>query len=964
MPEEGGAGPDSLARAVAALSAAAPEFDATALADVLWLASRVEADADDVFAAPSPHQPAEAATAPEPEGVAPPPVGAGRTLHERLDGASSRVRGDPVAAARASGLPLALEVTRALRPWKRPWRQGRRSALDVDATVDDYARSGELLPVFTPAPERWFDLVLVVDRSPAMRVWRETIADLTAILDRLGAFRTLQVRGLGFGDEGLELRDGQGRLMSPGQLRSPDGRRLVVAVSDCAAPAWRDAAVWRQLRDWALSTPVALLNPLPLKLWRRTGLDLPTVRVSNGVPGSANSRLDFDPPPLLPLESDSGEGNDWLPIPVLSMSPNSLNRWSSTLMRTAPHGCGAVLVPQRGRPEGRAERGSQSVTAKGFLNTASPPAARLAVLCSAFDRLSMRLLHLIRQELVPESTVADVAELLTSGLFSLATDTGGTVELSLPEAVQRHLREDLAEHEVWRIGRALSRSVSAQANWGGQLPAVAHDPDSPVELPAEIRSFGQASRRTLEMMGLLTEESVRAGADRQKPAAVVVPALPSPPEREPTSDGRPYFFLSYAHTPGWDLASGDPDHWVRVFFRDLCDHVMTLTDVPAGVSAGFMDREMRPGFGWPQQLSENLASCQVFVPLLSPRYFTSESCGREWYAFAERMVQARATRSDAAPAIVPALWTPVDHDQLPHSVRNIRMGVENLGDRYEADGIYGLIKLNRWRDEYEETVLGLARRIVRVVHESPLPPGRPASYETTPSAFAPRGEGPRRIHLTVVAPTRDGIPEHRDARPYGADARDWNPYPSESPRPLVSLAEELIRSLDYRVTVSSFNEEEVDSLEQEQEGERKGGEVAPRILLIDRWALTDQELRRRLKVFDAHARPWVSAIVPWSGADSQCQGAAGRHVAEEMERTLPLILERGRRTDFRMAVNGVPRLKAFIDVLPAVVAHATRQYFRYADAYPPPAEPTPTPRLLDPAHPTYPEGGSDRGEGT
>ena len=136
----------------------------------------------------------------------------------------------------------------------------------------------------------------------------------------------------------------------------------------------------------------------------------------------------------------------------------------------------------------------------------------------------MRLLHLIRQELVPESTVADVAELLTSGLFSLATDTGGTVELSLPEAVQRHLREDLAEHEVWRIGRALSLSVSAQAQLGGQLPAVGALPDSPVELPAEIRSFGKRREGRWEMMGLLTEESVRAGADRQKPAAA--PGVP------------------------------------------------------------------------------------------------------------------------------------------------------------------------------------------------------------------------------------------------------------------------------------------------------------------------------------------------------------------------------------------------------------------------------------------------------
>ncbi|MER5459757.1 NaeI family type II restriction endonuclease [Streptomyces sp. NPDC002668] len=522
MPEEA-----SLARAVAALRAAAPELDGTALADALWLASRMAGNgqAEAVSGAPSPEQSTDAARAPEPvaEAAAPPSSGAGTTaperpLHERLAGASSRIRGDAVAASRAAGLPLALEVTRALRPWKRPWRQGRRAALDIDATVDGYARSGELIPAFNAAPERWFDLVLVVDRSPAMQVWQETIADFAAVLDRLGAFRTLQVRYLGFGDDGPELRDANGRLTGPGQLRAPDARRLVVAVSDCAAPGWREPTVWRQLREWSLSTPVALLNPLPTKLWRRTGLDLPTVRVAPGAPGSVNSHLVFDPPPLLP---DGNEGA-WLPIPVLSLSPHSLDRWSRTLMRAAPEGCGAVLVPPGGRTATR-RRASRSAAADaradGFLRTASPAAARLAVLCSAFDRLSMRLLHLIRQELVPEATTADVAELLTSGLFSLGTDLGGTVELALPEEVQRRLRRELAEHDVWRINRALSRHVSSQGDGGGQLPSVAHDPDGGTELPAELQPFGQASRRTLELLGLPAEvrEPRRAGSGRPMP---------------------------------------------------------------------------------------------------------------------------------------------------------------------------------------------------------------------------------------------------------------------------------------------------------------------------------------------------------------------------------------------------------------------------------------------------------------
>ncbi|MFD2120826.1 hypothetical protein ACFSNO_16240 [Streptomyces cirratus] len=54
--------------------------------------------------------------------------------------------------------------------------------------------------------------------------------------------------------------------------------------------------------------------------------------------------------------------------------------------------------------------------------------------------------------------------------------------------------------------------------------------------------------------------------------------------------------------------------WVERLFRDLCNHVMALTDLPAGSEAGFMDREIRSGEGWSERLAAALATCRVFVP--------------------------------------------------------------------------------------------------------------------------------------------------------------------------------------------------------------------------------------------------------------------------------------------------------------------------------------------------------------
>ncbi|WP_406435779.1 TIR-like protein FxsC [Streptomyces sp. NBC_00631] len=952
MPDHVAPENDPLARLLTTLTTVAPDWGAMDLADALWLASRIDGNTSE-WARPSASDlpentsPTQAADAP---GTDPQPGARAEDLHERRAETDVRIPGDAVAVPQAAALPLALETGRAVRPWKRRWPRGRRLVLDIDATVDGYARSGELLPVFGPEPERWFDVTVVVDRSPAMRVWQETVTAFAAVLDRLGAFRTLQMCDLLLTDSGPELSDRQAEPMSHGRLRSADGRRLVIVVSDCAAAGWRDGAVWRLLREWATSTPVALLNPLPVKLWRRTGLDLPTVRVFSATPGAVNARLSFDRPPLLP-DGEAAHDDGWQPVPVLSLSPHTLDRWSRTVMRRAPEGCGAVLVPSWGRPASAVRGRLRTVTADDFVRTASAPAVRLAVLCSTFSRLSIRLLHLIRQELVPEASTADVAEVLVSGLFSLGTGHDGTTELSLSEPVRRQLQQYLAQHEMWRITEALNRHVAALEGRSRQIPSMAHDPAATTGIQAEIQAFAQASRHTLEMLGLVRQEdtaapdrtAVEAREERSpSPPIGAGPRLTSAGWFPPEPHKRPYFFLSYAHTPPWGPGGDDPDHWVRVLFNDLCSHIMALTDLPAGCPAGFMDREMRSGEGWPEKLSENLATCRVFVPLFSPRYFSSEMCGREWYAFHERMLNARTTGAATASAIVPALWTRVDMRELPDSVRHIHVENVSSSGRYLSNGIYGLIKLSRLRDEYDETVFGLAERIVQAARESGLPPGRPRDYESTPSAFKPRGTGPRHIRLTVLAPTRDTVPADRDPRSYGDDALDWNPYYAESARPLPAFAEELIRSLDYRVTVSSFDDENLTGDADDVPG--------PTILLVDQWALGDEERRSRLRTFDAYASPWVSAIVPRSRADLQNHGEHGRRLAGELERVMPTALERARRSDTRIAVNGVPTLKSFTRVLPEVVAYTTRQFLKNTVGLP--LDPhVPRPRLAAP-HPS------------
>ncbi|MFH8767467.1 SAV_2336 N-terminal domain-related protein [Streptomyces althioticus] len=503
------------------LAAARTNLDATALAEAIWLAAAFRQETGPRQTEPDEHahlQPRDdsAHNSRLQDGrTAPDSLRPGAALHEKLADSPGSVPGQQIAVTRGRALPQSLDLLRALRPYKRPWTAGLRTELDIERTIDAYARSGELIPAFRAAPERWFDLLLIVDRSLSMQVWKDTISELERVLDHLGAFRLLRTWGLTFEDAQPLLHDHQGAVAGPDHVLSPQGRRLVLIVSDCSHSGWHRQEIWQQLRTWAQSTPVALLDPLPPKLWRRSALDLPGVTATQAVPGNSSTTLRFDVPLL--LDNLQGGPSPWLPVPVLSLSPHSLGRWAGAQMRADPNGCDSVLIPPTGRlPRGRppSRRAAQADPAQAFIRTASPETVRLAVLCALVGRISLPVLQLIRQELVPQATVADVAELITSDIVALHPQGTGTFVVTFRNGVEEELKQLLPQHDAWRLCGMLEEYVTARLDSTANMPTVLHHPDALQLLPAEVRPFGQAAHDVLRALGIINGEPEPSGMAR------------------------------------------------------------------------------------------------------------------------------------------------------------------------------------------------------------------------------------------------------------------------------------------------------------------------------------------------------------------------------------------------------------------------------------------------------------------
>lgn len=409
----------------------------------------------------------------------------------------------------------------------------------------------------------------------------------------------------------------------------------------------------------------------------------------------------------------------------------------------------------------------------------------------------------------------------------------------------------------------------------------------------------------------------------------------------PASTVPPYFFLSYAHTPRVDSGdSDDPDLWVAALFKDLSRHIMQLTNIPRGANPGFMDRGLQPGDDWPTELVHALATCRVFVPLYSKRYFTSEHCGKEWYYFTSRALNHAARVTGPVETIIPAVWVPVETRQLPAAAASIQLNYDS--DAYQANGFYGLIKLSRFKDAYDDAVYALAQRIVQVAERSQVKEGLVTDYDSLESAFGEEGLGmssDQRIRITIVAPHADALPDGRvDAGPYGQTARDWNPYGSDSVRrPIADHAAALARGLGYRVEVGDLFQHEAELL-------TSGPPSGPQILIIDPWALLLPRCQQLLQQLDALDTPWVQAVVPWNREVESPEAEGKLRVA--LDTTIARKLAEVRVTSSR-AVHGVPTLDEFSVVLPKLILTAVKQYLRRAQAYPPAGPVLERPRLSE-----------------
>ncbi|MEV7228851.1 MULTISPECIES: TIR-like protein FxsC [Polymorphospora] len=376
-----------------------------------------------------------------------------------------------------------------------------------------------------------------------------------------------------------------------------------------------------------------------------------------------------------------------------------------------------------------------------------------------------------------------------------------------------------------------------------------------------------------------------------------------------------YFFLSYAR--------GDDDPWKKKFFDLLSAEVRAHAGLGRHERVGFFDTStIEPGTEWPDELATALSQAHTFIALMAPRYFKSVNCGQEWSVFDGRLDQHRTAQGSRPPSLIPVMWM-AGTEVHPVAAR-LQYPQIGLDQNDRPIGLRDLMRQGRYRDRKYQFIAELARTIVSLHDDHPLPPPveKPV-LRLVPNAFAvavaptPREsvevrQAVKHVHFVVSAGNREEMsPVRSELGAYGNHDHSWAPYHPDPRTSVSDLASGLAMQRDFGAEVAS-----TDGITDRLESAVRNNQIV--VLLLDAWSSQLQDQRLALQRYDENSGPTTAVLAPWNPAIAENQS----HWAQldlECRRLLPRNVTRPDQEMFRL---GIPSPESFGQCLEEVLEEA------------------------------------------
>ena len=423
--------------------------------------------------------------------------------------------GFPIAIADPLALRDALALERSLRPLMRKQPSFTEMILDEEATAISIAVAEQTddqfwVPVLKPVSTRWLEVAFVIEETERYHLWQQILTEFQQLLERHGAFRNVSLWHIKAGANGEVQLYSKNRQASCKELRDPSGRRLIWLASDCASPIWHNGSLMKVLRDLARVQPVSLLQLLPEQLWTRTALGWGVeVKLHSEIPGTPNSQL-LKNIPTCETQLNSRQA---LTLPIVTLEALPLKNWAKVLAGVGgSKTTGLVFLPEEVTPQTSiSDRPKYELSAKArvshFRAAASSPLSRDLACMMAAAPVSLPVIRLIQQTLLPRSSSVHVTEVLMGGLLKSTKPkmkNGVTEEIGYE--FYRGVREELIKvtpiSKTVDVIQCISEFVNRELRLRQSVrnfDAILFNPD--VEIDADYLPFAQITAQTLQLLG-------------------------------------------------------------------------------------------------------------------------------------------------------------------------------------------------------------------------------------------------------------------------------------------------------------------------------------------------------------------------------------------------------------------------------------------------------------------------------
>lgn len=401
----------------------------------------------------------------------------------------------------AKALPDSLSIAKAFYPFMQRVASKKDFIFDEESTVERIIDENICVPVLRPALSRWFSLSFLVDTSESMIIWQKTIDELMLLIEREGAFRNIETYFFSTDKETVEIYKTPIFNIQKPQKRNikeiirPNDPHVILVISDCVATAWHNGQSAKLINDLGKSNLVTIIQLLPKMLWQRTSLsEALMVKFSNPFIEEKNKHIK-----CTPLNFYDKELSYSIPIPIVTLTSTVMRTWAKSITGIKgvwSRGVKLLLNSEaENYPEIQVKQGkltTEKISAKelldNFYSVASPLARRLVVLLSTIP-FDFSLVRLVRQTLLPQANQEHLAEVFLSGLIEKvqfieapAMSSGSKMHYDFVEGVRPLLLNSLKKSDMISVFKQISTYLEKNLGQPMDFLAMVEDPSLVSEL--------------------------------------------------------------------------------------------------------------------------------------------------------------------------------------------------------------------------------------------------------------------------------------------------------------------------------------------------------------------------------------------------------------------------------------------------------------------------------------------------